>query len=91
MDQDDALLRSKCISVDPELLRVYFSLDGRGLRLNTSDDVEAYTRLILETDGITDVCLSGNTLGVGAGRAMAAALRCQDKLKVNLVHFNIQF
>lgn len=82
-------LRSKCIFEDPELMKVEFSLKDQSLRLNTSEDAEKYARLILETDGITDVCLSGNTFGVGAGRAIAAALRCQSNLKVSQRDFDL--
>ncbi|KAI8915479.1 hypothetical protein DFJ77DRAFT_370320 [Powellomyces hirtus] len=61
---------------------VVFSIEGKTLKLDTADDVKVYTDEIAATEGLTEIRLSGNTFGVEAGRAIAAALKGQYSLKI---------
>ncbi|KAH6571343.1 hypothetical protein BASA50_007304 [Batrachochytrium salamandrivorans] len=60
----------------------YCSLVGKGLKLNTAADVAEYVAEIEALEGLTVVRLGGNTFGVEAARAIAAALKAKDQLKV---------
>ncbi|OAJ39083.1 hypothetical protein BDEG_22957 [Batrachochytrium dendrobatidis JEL423] len=59
----------------------YCSLVGKGLKLNTVEDVAQYVAEIEALDGLTTVRLGGNTFGVEAARAIAAALKKKDQLE----------
>lgn len=59
-----------------------FSIEGKGLKLDTSDDVKEFVDTIMQMDDLTTVCLSGNTLGVEASQALASALKTRTSLKV---------
>lgn len=51
-----------------------FSLAGRGLKLDTPEDVDKYIGSLASSTTITHVDLSGNTLGVGACAAFATII-----------------
>ncbi|KAI9496474.1 hypothetical protein BDB00DRAFT_809020 [Zychaea mexicana] len=58
-----------------------FSIFGKGLKLNTSDDVQEFVDTILQMDALEVICLSGNTIGVEAAQSLAAALKTRPTLK----------
>ena len=43
-----------------------FSIEGRGLKLETAEDVQDFVNSILEIEDLEQVTLSGNTFGVEA-------------------------
>lgn len=59
-----------------------FSIVGKGLKLNTADDVKEFVDTIHQMDDLQVIKLSGNTLGVEASQALAEALKSKTKLKV---------
>ncbi|KAL8834361.1 MAG: hypothetical protein Q9176_007544 [Flavoplaca citrina] len=62
-----------------------FSLEGRGLKLDTSDDTEPHTQDLSCTKTFTHISLSGNTLGAPACTHLAPLLSSQTSLKsINL-------
>ncbi|EIN12895.1 RNI-like protein, partial [Punctularia strigosozonata HHB-11173 SS5] len=58
-----------------------FDLRGKGLKLETEDD---FNKLVTDLDPtiIEEIHLGGNTIGVGAAKALAAFLTKADKLKI---------
>lgn len=62
-----------------------FSLHGRGLSLNSREDVEP---LLADVDPtlIEEIHLGGNTIGVGAAQAIADFLSKTKVLKVSISH-----
>ncbi|KAK5168508.1 hypothetical protein LTR04_006586 [Oleoguttula sp. CCFEE 6159] len=60
---------------------VLFSLEGRGLKLDTAADLEPHIKALKENEDVEEVRLQGNTLGVGACEALAAVLRSKKKLR----------
>ena len=63
-----------------------FTIEGRGLKLQTADDVKEFIETISGMDALENVILSGNTFGVEACRALAAALAKKPLLKVIIPH-----
>lgn len=59
-----------------------FSIAGKGLKLNTAEDVKEFVETIDQMDDLEVIKLSGNTIGVEAGQALAEALKTKTKLKV---------
>lgn len=59
-----------------------FSIEGKGLKLNTSEDVQAFVDTIVQMDDLQIIRLSGNTIGVEAGKALASALQSRNNIKV---------
>ncbi|EED18591.1 ran GTPase activating protein 1 (RNA1 protein) [Talaromyces stipitatus ATCC 10500] len=59
-----------------------FSLDGKGLKLDTAEDIETHAKPLLEDTTFTEVHLGGNTIGVAASERLAAALATQKNLQV---------
>ncbi|KAF8426322.1 hypothetical protein EV426DRAFT_25161 [Tirmania nivea] len=59
-----------------------FSLEGRGLKLNTAEDIEPHIASLRANEHVEEVWLNGNTLGIGACEALAGALRDKKNLKV---------
>ncbi|KAG0286748.1 hypothetical protein BGZ96_009197 [Linnemannia gamsii] len=59
-----------------------FTIEGRGLKLQTADDVKEFIDTISGMDALENVILSGNTFGVEACRALAAALAKKPLIKV---------
>ncbi|CAO3587225.1 unnamed protein product [Absidia cylindrospora] len=59
-----------------------FSIVGKGLKLNTSDDVKEFVDTIVQMDELKEIRLGGNTIGVEAGEALADALKSRSTLKV---------
>jgi len=61
-----------------------FSLEGRGLKLTTAEDVAPYIAPLLDpsASSITSINLQGNTLGVGASEALASHFSKLTSLRV---------
>ncbi|KAI1300845.1 hypothetical protein EDD11_005935 [Mortierella claussenii] len=59
-----------------------FTIEGRGLKLENAADVKEFIEIIEGMDELEDVILSGNTFGVEACRALAAALAKKPLLKL---------
>lgn len=59
-----------------------FSLEGKGLKLETASDIEAHIKPLLDSTSITEVRLGGNTFGVPACERLATALAAQKSLQV---------
>ncbi|KAL2219293.1 ran GTPase activating protein 1 [Thermoascus aurantiacus ATCC 26904] len=59
-----------------------FSLEGKGLKLDTAEDVEAHIKPLLESNDFTEIRLGGNTFGVSACERLAPALSAQKNLEV---------
>jgi len=59
-----------------------FSLEGKGLKLDTAQDIEPHIQALKENDNIEEVRFQGNTLGVGACEALAEVLSKKQKLQV---------
>ncbi|KAE8145324.1 hypothetical protein BDV25DRAFT_164955 [Aspergillus avenaceus] len=59
-----------------------FSLEGKGLKLDTAEDVEAHIKPLLESTDYTEIRLGGNTFGVTACERLAAAFSPQKNLEV---------
>ena len=59
-----------------------FSIEGKGLKLDTAEDVEEFVNSILEIENLEQVTLSGNTFGVEAAQAIAEALKGKNTIKV---------
>ncbi|KAG0745459.1 hypothetical protein G6F57_002140 [Rhizopus arrhizus] len=62
-----------------------FSIVGKGLKLNTAEDVQEFVDTINQMDDLEVIKLSGNTIGVEAGQALAEALKTKTKLKQALL------
>jgi Ran GTPase-activating protein 1 len=60
-----------------------FSLHGKGLKFNTKADIEPYLEQLKAIDGVEEIHLGGNTLGVEACIALAEVLKTCNKLKVS--------
>lgn len=58
-----------------------FSLQGKGLKLDSRGDVEKYLGEV-DTDVLEEIHLGGNTIGVEAAKALAEVLQKADKLRV---------
>ncbi|KAF2663082.1 ran GTPase activating protein 1 [Lophiostoma macrostomum CBS 122681] len=59
-----------------------FSLEGKGLKLDTAADIEPHIKELKENDEVEEVRLLGNTLGIGASEALAKILETKKKLQV---------
>lgn len=59
-----------------------FSIAGQKLKLDSASDVAEYVKQLNSVHGLEVVNLSGNTLGLEACKAIAAALEPHQTLKV---------
>jgi Ran GTPase-activating protein 1 len=59
-----------------------FSLEGKGLKLNTAEEIEAEIKPLFENTDYTEVRLGGNTYGVSASERLASALAAQKNLQI---------
>jgi Ran GTPase-activating protein 1 len=50
---------------------VVFSMEGRGLKLNTAEDVRPFVEELAGLANVTEIRLSGNTFNVEAAEALA--------------------
>ncbi|KFZ10342.1 hypothetical protein V502_08183 [Pseudogymnoascus sp. VKM F-4520 (FW-2644)] len=59
-----------------------FSLEGKGIKFNTAEDVEPHIKALREMDDVEEVRLQGNTVGIEAAAAFADVLRTKKTLQV---------
>ena len=63
---------------DPKI----FSLEGKGLKLDSAEDIAQHIAALKEAPDVEEVRFQGNTLGIGASEALAAVLKTKQKLQV---------
>ena len=61
-----------------------FSILGKNLKANTAAELEPYLSQLKELDGVEEVRLGGNSLGVEACQAIAEVLNTKKHLKAGL-------
>lgn len=59
-----------------------FTIEGRGLKLDSAEQVQEFIDTIAGMEKLENIILSGNTFGVEACKALAAALAKKPLLKV---------
>ncbi|PYH47864.1 GTPase-activating protein RNA1 [Aspergillus saccharolyticus JOP 1030-1] len=59
-----------------------FSLEGKGLKLDSAEDIETHIKPLLESTDYTEIRFGGNTLGVPACERLASVLSTQKNLEV---------
>ena len=64
-----------------------WSLEGKGLKLDTAEDMEQHIKELRENEDVEEVRLLGNTLGIGASEALAKVLETKKKLQVSTVYY----
>jgi hypothetical protein len=64
-----------------------FSLEGKGLKLDTASDVEAHIKPLREMEDVEEVRLLGNTLGVEACKVLGEVLETKKSLQVSFTVF----
>lgn len=63
-----------------------FSLAGKGLKLDSEEDVAPHIKSLVDDANVTQIDLSGNTFGVGACAALAPILKSKSKLEFADLH-----
>lgn len=63
-----------------------FTLAGKGLKLDTKEDLEKHIQPLIDSSDIKHIDLSGNTLGVPACAALAPILKSKSKLESADLH-----
>ncbi|RMD42647.1 hypothetical protein DV735_g2514, partial [Chaetothyriales sp. CBS 134920] len=63
-----------------------FSLAGRGLKLDTKEDVEKHVQSLKDSNTVKHIDLSGNTFGVEASAALASILSTKTTLESADLH-----
>jgi Ran GTPase-activating protein 1 len=58
-----------------------FSLEGKGLKLDTKEDVEAHIKGLREMVDVEEIRLLGNTLGVEACKVLGEVLETKKTLQ----------
>ncbi|KAJ9669309.1 Ran GAP Rna1 [Coniosporium apollinis] len=58
-----------------------FSLEGKGLKLDTAADIEPHIKELVDNPDVEEVRFQGNTLGVEASEALAKVLETKKKLQ----------
>lgn len=58
-----------------------FSLSGKGLKLDSAEDINPYIDELLKIKGLTKVNVKGNTFGIEASKALGSALKNQSDLE----------
>ncbi|KAF2187014.1 ran GTPase activating protein 1 [Zopfia rhizophila CBS 207.26] len=59
-----------------------FSLEGKGLKLDTAEDIGPHIKDLKENADVEEVRFLGNTLGIGASEALAKVLETKKTLQV---------
>lgn len=59
-----------------------FSLEGRALKLDTAEDLEAHIADLKAMDDVEEVRMLGNTLGIGACKRLGEVLATKKSLQV---------
>ena len=81
-----ALFTTSIYASRPSAMSKIFSLQGRGLKLDTRADIEPYLKDVPTT--IEEIHLGGNTIGVEAAEALAEFLAKTTQLKVRMCVFD---
>ncbi len=68
-----------------------FSLEGKGLKLDTATDVEPHIKELRSMDNVEEVIFSGNTLGVEACKVIGEVLETKKTLQVSFAAILIEF
>lgn len=63
--------------------KTIFSIQGKGLKLDTRADVETHLKELYAMPDVEEVHMGGNTLGVEACQTIAEILKKATKLKVS--------
>ncbi|KAJ5464226.1 Leucine-rich repeatribonuclease inhibitor subtype [Penicillium sp. IBT 31633x] len=58
-----------------------FSLEGKVLKLNTAEDINAHIQPLIDNTDYTEIRLGGNTIGIGAAQRLAEVLKTQKSLE----------
>ncbi|KAI8947111.1 RNI-like protein [Xylaria longipes] len=66
------------MATDPKV----FSLEGKGLKLDTAEDLEAHIGPLRAMQDVEEVRVLGNTLGIGACKLLGEVLATKKTLKV---------
>lgn len=61
-----------------------FSLEGKGLKLDTAEDLEPHVASLKAMDDVEEIRILGNTLGVGACKRLGEILSTKKSLQVRL-------
>lgn len=59
-----------------------FSLEGKGLKLDTAEDIEPHIAELKAMDDVEEILILGNTLGVGACKRLGEILSSKKSLHV---------
>lgn len=59
-----------------------FSLEGKGLKLDTAEDIEPHIKALNDMEDVEEVKILGNTLGVGACKRLGEVLATKQNLKI---------
>ncbi len=70
----------------PHMAATSFSLAGKGLKIDTKEDLEKHIGTLVESTSVTHVDFSGNTFGVPACQALAAVLSSKKTLESADLH-----
>jgi hypothetical protein len=68
-----------------------FSLEGKGLKLTTAEDIEPHIQDLKSNNQVEEIKFLGNTLGVEASKALAEVLETKKTLKVYMLPYSIAF
>ena len=60
-----------------------FSLEGKGLKLDTAEDLEKHIGPLRDMQNVEEVRILGNTLGIGACKLLGEVLATKKTLKVS--------
>lgn len=60
-----------------------FSLEGRGLKLDSAEDLEPHIAGLRAMNDVEEVRIHGNTLGVGACKLLGEVLATKKTLRVS--------
>jgi len=67
----------------PPSIKMNYSIEGLGLKLNTREDIAPYLRQIEPNiTQLEEIHLCGNTIGVGAAQALAEVLSKASAIRV---------
>ena len=60
-----------------------FSLESKGLKLDTEADLEPHIKALRAQDDVEEVRILGNTLGIGACKLLGEVLATKKSLRVS--------
>ncbi|MBE3046262.1 hypothetical protein IMZ48_27740 [Candidatus Bathyarchaeota archaeon] len=62
-----------------------FSLEGRGLKMTTAEDLEPHIKELRGMEDLEEVRILGNTLGIGACKLLGEVLSTKKNLQVRFL------